>query len=220
MANFTRDINWRPDHYFRKYWLDNADPYVGKLPFTTPGPPFNWAMTVLLLFYFIRIWLPKWMEKKAPFDIKPWALCLNGFAFGGYVTGILTVMVPTNFFMDCFDCNAYSAKTEKYTHLVMKHFAYAYIYAKLFDFLIPIFFVLGKKEGVTHLHFLYLIIAFLGSASLVKINPGGIFVFVALTDAVFCVILYSYLTFAASSQHFRPSKTWKWVVFFSKMFTW
>lgn len=220
MVNFTHDINWRPDHYFAKYWNENADPYVGQLPGTNPGFPLKWVLTVMCIVYFIRVWGPSWMEKREAFDVKPWVLPLNGFAFGGYITAILTVVVPTNFFMDCFDCKAYSPSSDKYTHITIKHFAYGTIYAKLFDFLIPIFFVLAKKPGVTNLHLLYLMCVSLGSVALVKINPGGIFIFAALTDGLFCIILYSYLTFAAASDNFRPSQTWKWVVFHVKMITW
>ena len=221
MSSFAQDINWRPDHYFAKYWKENADPYVAKLPGTAAGLPLEWLLLVLAVVYFIRVWGPSYMESRDAVDVRVWTLPLNGFVFGGYITAIMIMMVPTNFYMDCFDCRAYSPASLKYRHTTIKHFAYVTIYAQLFNFLIPVFFVLAKKQpGITNLHLLYLIATSLGSVVVVKIHPGGISIFPAIMDGLSSIVLYSYLTFASASPGFRPSRRWKFCVFITKMLCW
>ena len=184
------------------------------------GIPIYWVMLVLLLAVTIKWIGPAYMSNREPVDVRPITLILDGLAFGGYVVGLLSVVVPTGYFMDCFDCSAYSPTTGRYDHIVVKHFAFAIIFAKLFDFLVPIFFFLCKKPPVTNLYLLYLMSVAAGTVALVKINPGGIFVFAALIDGIHSVVFYSYLTFTAADPRFRPSRRWKAAVFFSKMLAW
>lgn len=219
-SNLTIDINWRPDHYFYRFWIDKSDPYVAALPFMGVGMPVYWALVVLALAITIKWIGPAYMSRREPVDVRPITLILDGLAFGGYLTGLIAVMVPAGYFMDCFDCSAYSPTTERYYHLVVKHFAFAIIFAKLFDFMVPVFFFLAKKPPVTNLYLLYLMCVAVGTVSLVKINPGGIFVFAAMIDGLHSVIFYSYLTFTAADPRFRPSRGWKAAVFFSKMLAW
>lgn len=219
-TNLTIDINWKPDHYVSRFWIDKSDPYVSELPFLPVGMPIYWGILVLLLGVGIKWIGPFYMAYREPIDVRPVTLILDGLAFGGYVTGLLGVVVPTGFFMDCFDCSAYSPSTERYDHLVVKHFAYGIIFAKLFDFMVPLFFCLAKKPPVTNIYMGNLMAMSLGTVSLVKINPGGIFVFAAVIDGLHSVVFYSYLTFTAADPMFRPSRRWKACLFFSKMLAW
>jgi hypothetical protein len=217
--NLTIDINWRPDHYFSDYWVQNSDPYVAELQFMPVGMPIVWSIVILLIGIIIKFVGPFYMMTRPPVDVRPITLILDGLAFGGYMTGLLTIVVPTRFFMDCFDCSAYSPTTEQYDHLVVKHFAYGLMFAKMFDLTVPLFTFLAKKP-VSDLHLLYLMSVSIGTVALVKINPGGIFVFAALVDGLWSVVLYSYLTFTAADPRYRPSRTWKCCVFAFKMLSW
>ena len=220
-ANLTVAIVWQPDHYFADFWLQGSDPYLASLPLLPVGAPIAWGFFILFLGISIKFLLPWFMSSREAMDVRPITLILDGFAFGGYVTGLLSVTYPTRFFADCFDCSAYSPSTTRYDHLVVKHFAYAVIFAKMFDFVVPICFTLAKKErSISSRYIAYLMSVSLGTVCLVKLNPGGIFVFAALIDAIHSVIFYSYLTFASADPLFRPSFAWKTLVFSSKMLSW
>lgn len=219
-SNLTIDINWKPDHYFYRFWIEKSDPYVAQLPFMGLGIPIYWAVVVLAIGITIKWIGPVYMSNREPVDVRPVTLILDGLAFGGYVTGLLGVLVPAGYFLDCFDCSAYSPTTERYDHLVVKHFAFGVVFAKMFDFMVPVFVFLAKKPPVTNLYLLYLMSVAMGTVSLVKINPGGIFVFAAVIDGLQSVVFYSYLTFTAADPRFRPSRAWKAALFFSKMIAW
>jgi hypothetical protein len=218
-SNQTIDINWQPGHYVSRFWLEKSDPYVSKLPFMPIGFPIYWISFVAMIGILIRWIIPAYMMDRKPLNVRPYALVLDGLAFGGYATALITIMIPANYFKDCFDCSAYSARSQRLDHLVVKHFAFGVIFAKLFDLTVPLLYALAKKP-VSDLHLAYLLTTVIGTVSLVKINPGGIFMFAAMVDGLYSVVLYSYLTFTAADPRFRPSGGWKTAVFFSKMLCW
>lgn len=222
MENLSQVINLHPTHYLADYWIQNADPYIGQLPTMAPGIPVGWGILVLTIGFIARFLGPWWMSNKQPFDCKPWMLCVNGFFYGWYAVGMLTVAVPSHMYTDCFKCSAYSRSTLTLESFVIKHFAYGIVFAKLLDLIIfPSFKFLSKQQDrMSDLHLLYLMSLSMGSVCLVKLQPGGIFIFCAIMDGVSQVVVYSYLTFAAASEYFRPSKTWKMAILFSKMVTW
>lgn len=215
-------INFHPTHYLNDYWRENADPYVSQLPTMSPGMPIGWAMVVALIGFTSKFIGPWWMKNRSPYNCKPWILCMNGYMYGWYTVGIVSVSVPSHWYSDCFKCDAYSATSSSLENLVIKHFAYSVVFVKLLDlFVFTSYKYLSKKtERMSDLHLIYLMIVCIGSVCLVKLQPGGIFIFCAIMDGVTQIILYSYLTFAAASDYFKPSRTWKLIYFFSKMAAW
>lgn len=154
----------------------------------------------------------------------------------------------TNYYQDCFDCSSYGPHRRGHVDIGLKYTAYFIIYAKLYDFIKvnqisirsmlanrfslplalpsqtthasqPIISVLAKKREISHLHLLHLICVAAGSVAIVKINPGGIFLFPAICECVYQIVVYSYLTFTAASAEFRPSQNWKMCILFTRMFT-
>ena len=215
-------IHFHPSHYISDYWRQNADPYVSELPTMSPGIPVGWALIVLFIGLTSKYIGPWWMKNRSPFNCKPWILCMNGCMYGWYTVGIVSVSVPSHWYTDCFRCSAYSATSSSIENLVIKHFAYSIVFVKLFDLLVfSSYKYLSKTtERMSDLYLFYLMIVCLGSVCLVKLQPGGIFIFCAIMDAITQIILYSYLTFAAASDYFKPSRTWKHFYFFSKMLAW
>lgn len=225
LSNSTRGasvIHLHPSHYISDYWTQNADPYVSELPTMSPGIPIGWALVILLIGLTSKYIGPWCMKNRSPFNCKPWILCLNGCMYGWYTVGIVSVSVPSHWYTDCFKCAAYSATSSSIENLVIKHFAYSIVFVKLFDFLVfTSYKYLSKStERMSDLYLFYLMIVCLGSVCLVKLQPGGIFIFCAIMDAITQIILYSYLTFAAASDYFKPSRRWKLSYFFSKMIAW
>ena len=219
-SNFFKEISFNPMTYFdSNFWIENSDEYIAQLPGMSIGFPINWLVTVIVLLYFIRIWGPKWMDKRPHFDTKPWCICIDGFVVGGYVTAISTGAWITNLYLDCFDCHAYKVTIDDISTLGVKHLAYSAVYAKLFDFIIPIIVVLSKKPDVSNWHLAQLSFSLLGAVILAKLNPGGIFIFVTVLDGIYCITLYCYLTFAAAGGDMKPGLRSKSIVYFTRMVT-
>lgn len=223
MANFSQiNINLEPSHYFNDYWVENADPYISELPFMKAGIPIFWGIFVLTIGFIHRFIGPWLMTNRKPYDCKPWMICINGFIFGWNTIGLLGVAVPSNYYTDCFSCSAYNKSANTIESLTIKHFAYGIVFAKFVNLIIfPSFKFLTKQhDRMSDLHLLYLMSVSMASVCLVKLQPGGIFIFCGLIETIEQIVLYSYLTFASASDYFKPSKTWKMAILFTKMISW
>lgn len=207
-------------YYLFKFWDDNSDPFISSYWDMPHGFPYNWILMVIFVVYLIKIWAPNYMQNREPLEVRPWMLFVDGVAFGGYITALLTTLWFSYGYSDAFICNSYKSHwPESIDQLWIKHFAYAYSWGKLYDFWIPLFKILRKRQSISDLHLLHNVIATLGAVALIKIQPGGLLLFLGVMEGIHQVITYGFLLFCAASpyDHHRPPFYWKQIVLASRL---
>jgi len=119
---FLSSIKYRPWYYLNEFWTDNADPEVAEqFPFMQLGAPWGWALFCLTLVYFIRVWGPKMMTDRKPFQLRPYVLVVNGFLLGSYTTAVLTSAALTSMYTASFDCSTYNRRSTNLIEIMLKH---------------------------------------------------------------------------------------------------
>lgn len=208
-----------PAYYLIEFWEEFSDADNEQL-LGMAWAPWSWVLFTFMLAYFIRLWGPRYMEGRKAFELRPWMIILNSFAFGANAIGLFAAFWITDHFKSTFDCSAYDPLKRDYESIAVKYFAYILVYAKAFDFVKPILSVLSKKKlQISNLHLLHAMFFTIAAGAMAKVNPGGIFIAFALLDSFYCIMVYSYLLFAAASKEFKPSVHWKMAILFTRMFT-
>lgn len=201
------------EYLSQEYFDENGDPFTSQLP-GMRNPWLFFAIGINLIL-FCKYFGPKLMENKKPMDLRPGMIILNGLAFGAYTAGVFLGVYITDYFRHCMDCRSYEPNTEDLKQISMKYLGYVLIYTKIFDFIRPVLSVLAKKnDRVTNMQLMHLQISLMIAWAGVKLNPGGIFVFVALNDTLYQLLVYGYLIMTASSPEMQPSPSFRNVLMY------
>jgi hypothetical protein len=214
MAKILDTFSSSIDYYTRDFWVDNADPFTSQL--WGMDTPWMFFMIGLNLILFCKVWGPMVLKNHPkPIDLRATYIIFNGLAFGAYAIGLCAGIHLTNYFSDTFDCKSYNPVTNDLMKICQKYLGYCMIWTKIYDFTIPVFTVLSNRpEKVTLLQLLHLqgamMLVWVGA----KINPGGIFILVALMDTLYQVMVYGYMVMMAASSELRPSdRSFRWFLF-------
>jgi len=191
--------------YYRSTFLEeNGDPFTSTL-FGMESPTFFFTLCINIVL-FCKVWGPRLMQTRKTVDLRPLYIISNGHGFGVILIGIITGFLNSQYFSDCFDCQAYKPDSFHPSNIMIKMIGYVFIWQKIHDFSVPIFNVLAKREDrVTNLQLFHLFGATMFTWAGAKLNPGGIFITVALADGLYTLLVYAYLIMKAASSELRPT---------------
>lgn len=193
-------------HYMTiEYVRENGDPITSQWwGMETPYGFFTIGCFIILFCKFIG---PNMMKNRKPFVMDPWIVIYNGNAFGAYTIAGLVSTLCSRWFADSFKCDAYDPNTTSLPELGVKHFAYTLVLAKLYDCFKPVLSILaGKPQDVTDLQLLHCLCALMMTWYGVKVNPGGIFLLIALNEAYYSALQYGYLVMTSASIEFKMTQ--------------
>lgn len=194
-------VQYLTGEYVRK----NGDPITSQ--WWGMESPHGFFMIGCLIIFFCKFIGPNLMKNRKPFCMDPWILIYNGNAFGAYTIAALVSTLCARGFKDAFKCDAYDPYTTSHAELGVKHFAYTLVLAKVYDCFKPVLSILaGKPQDVTNLQLLHSLGALMMTWYGVKINPGGIFLLIALNEAYYSAIQSGYLVMTSASIEFRMTK--------------
>jgi hypothetical protein len=205
-------------YFMTDYWHEHGDPFTSQMP--GMKTPWVFSMIGLNLVFFCKYFGPKWMENRKPANLKPLMVILNGLCFGAYTAGVLLGIYLTGGFVDCMDCRSYAPDSDDLRVISMKYLGYVMVFTKVFDFARPVLSVLSKKNyQVTNLQLIHLQCSLMLTWCGVKLNPGGVFILLALNDTLYQLLVSSYLVMAASSTEMHPSPSFRNVFVYFRILT-
>lgn len=201
MDSLIERISYLTGEYVEK----NGDPITSQ--WWGMGSPVGFFTIGVSIMIFCKVIGPQMMKNRKPYELDPWILIYNGNAFGAYSCAAAVATLCARWLSDSFKCHAYDPHTNSLPELGIKHFAYTLVLAKLYDFFKPVLSILaGKPQDVTNLQLLHCLGALMMTWYGVKVNPGGIFILIALMEAYFSALQYGYLVMTSASIEFRMTE--------------
>lgn len=187
------------------YVKENGDPITSQWwGMETPYGFFSLGVMIIIFCKYIG---PAMMRNRKPYVMDPWIVIYNGNGFGAYVIAGIVCTLCAHGLKDAFKCDAYDPNTNSLPELGIKHFAYTLVLAKLYDCFKPVLSILaGKPQDVTDLQLFHCLGALMMTWYGVKVNPGGIFILIALNEAYYSALQYGYLVMTSASIEFRMTK--------------
>ncbi|KAK8777500.1 hypothetical protein V5799_029155 [Amblyomma americanum] len=190
------------------HWFPDWDSRSRGWPLT--GNPIPLTAICILYVYVVKVWGPKWMGDRKPFELRALMAAYN-----------LTLVLLNGFFVWTFVRHGYIAKgyriigqgrdfsTDPLTmHIV--HLSWWYYVLRLVEFLDTVFFVLRKKYSqVSALHVFHHVVVAWNMWMNVTFGGQGQTIFVTVVNSSVHVIMYSYYFLSALGPTFQRYTWWK-----------
>ncbi|KAB0795156.1 hypothetical protein PPYR_11995 [Photinus pyralis] len=172
--------------------------------------PFPTLAICSLYAYGVKVWGPKLMEHRKPFELKNVLIAYNLFQviisfwlfYQGGMAGWLTGLYN-------YRCQPVDYSDDP-TAVWMAHLCWYYYMSKFTEFLDTIFFVMRKKfDQISTLHVIHHTIMPMFSWLGVKIVPGGHSTFFGFLNSFVHTIMYSYYLLSALGPQMQKYLWWK-----------
>ncbi|XP_071502102.1 very long chain fatty acid elongase 4-like [Diadema antillarum] len=165
---------------------------------------------LILLAYFAMLWIvPKAMESRKPFSLKPVLVVYNTalvilsvymfyeFRMASWLSGYNYLCDPVNYSNDPLAIR-------------MANVCWWYFFSKIIELLDTVFFILRKKNNqVTFLHVYHHSTMIVNWWLGVKFIAGGQSFFLAMCNCLVHVLMYTYYALSALGPHMQKYLTWK-----------
>nr|XP_034824541.1 elongation of very long chain fatty acids protein AAEL008004-like isoform X2 [Maniola hyperantus] len=178
-------------------------------PWFLMSSPFPTLMICLSYIYLVKVFGPRFMESRKPYELKNLLVLYNflqvlfsAWLFyesinGGWLTHYSLRCQPVDY-------------SDSPTATRMVNACWWYYFSKFTEFFDTIFFVLRKKfDHVSTLHVIHHGVMPMSVWFGVKFTPGGHSTFFGLLNTFVHIIMYSYYMLAAMGPHMRPYLWWK-----------
>ncbi|XP_064480146.1 very long chain fatty acid elongase AAEL008004-like isoform X2 [Ornithodoros turicata] len=197
-ADFNPDIHWFPE------W----DPRTEGWAMT--GSPYPLILLCILYVYVVRLWGPRWMASKKPFEIRGVLLVYN-----------LSLVMANLYFVCSIIHYAYFKKgyriigqgvdfSTEPNSLQLVHLSWWYYMMRLFEFFDTFFFVLRKKyTQVSTLHVFHHVTVAWNMWMNTTYGGQGQTAFVMIVNSFVHTIMYSYYFLAAAGPSCQKHLWWK-----------
>ncbi|RWS00847.1 elongation of very long chain fatty acids protein-like isoform X2, partial [Dinothrombium tinctorium] len=162
------------------------------------GGPWSSLGLLLTYYYFIKIFGPKLMKNRKPFDLR-WLMIIYNFSMVILSAWMFTQGCQLlNYGLDAWECQVidYTLTTSQTMQLIQ--IGWIFFISKLIELLDTIFFVLRKKsEQVTNLHVIHHTVVPIAVWFGLKFAPGGYNTFFPFLNSFVHIIMYFYYGLAA-----------------------
>lgn len=197
-TDFDPDVHWFPE------WDSRTRGWA------MTGSPYPLLLLCLFYVYLVRVWGPKWMSDKKPFEIR-----------GVIVVYNISLVFANAYFVWAIVYNAYFKKgyriigqgvdfSAEPTTLLLVHLSWWYYMMRIFEFLDTVFFVLRKKFAqVSALHVFHHVAVAWNMWMNTTYGGQGQTVFVMTVNAFIHTIMYTYYFVAAMGPSYQKYLWWK-----------
>lgn len=204
-----RQIEDTLDYIVVNVWHGTGDERTNRFPFMSGGP---WKLlyATMLYLYLIKMLLPKFMEKRKPFELN-WIIRIYNLLM--VVCNLWSFYHATrilNYGLKCFGCQTIDHLDYAPATIELLHYGWLFMLSRLVEWLDTIFFVLRKKDRqVTKLHVFHH--SFVPSLAWIylKYHPGFTMAFFPLINSFVHSIMYSYYFLATFGPKLQPYLWWK-----------
>lgn len=196
-------------YYLETFWEESGDERISSLPLMHGGP---WTLILLAAAYFyaITVSLPERIrQSKASFDAKPWLIVYYGFMFGAHGVGTALSFAAVDL-STSWSCDALDTSPSDVRAMAVIYAAYVLFTVKIFHLVEP-YLALVKSGGNTSQasEALGLLANIFLYRFAYKAAPGNAFLWIAVTEMVFCTFFYGYQALATASVEMLPDPKWK-----------
>lgn len=184
-------MNMSLDYFLNKVWEEKSDERMAHYPILSDGP---WTILTIigLYLYFVKVWGPKYMEKRAPFQLTELMICYNFImvAMSGWM--FYEGSKYTNFGLNTWKCPQPDEINDRATRRFL-FVAWLFLFSKLIEFADTIFMVLRKKNShISNLHVIHHSVVPLSVWLGLKFEPLGPNNFFPLVNSFIHTVMYSY----------------------------
>lgn len=199
-------------YYMVRFWEDSGDARVSSLPLMHGGP---WSLLVLsaIYLYGISTAIPNWIKVQRKsnlnFDARPWLIVYYGFMFGIHGVGALLHFAVLDL-SSTWSCEPLNAAANDARSMGILYAAYILFAIKLIGLLEPFLALVEQRATKSQTGNALAILAniFLYRFAY-KSVPGHSFLWIALTEMMFCSFNAGYQVLVCSSSELRPGAGWK-----------
>ena len=197
---------------FHDFWETYGDSRLSKLPLLNSGPWHVLTLTGLYL-YFVKVWGPRYMANREPFNLRTVMICHNAFLVLLNGIGLAIALAGTNFGAITLECKQFNPDSTNSTDQILLYLGYTYYISKYIDFLDTIYFVLRKKDThVTGLHVFHHTMMPFWCYIFFKFSTYTNNGFIPLINAGVHTVMYTYYALAALGPHMQKYLWWKhWI---------
>lgn len=174
------------------------------------GNPIPLVAICVLYVYVVKVWGPKWMADKKPFELRSLMVAYN------FILILLNAFFVWAFIWHGFIVKGYSIFAQGFDfstdpvsmHIV--HLTWWYYVLRLVEFLDTVFFVLRKKYSqVSALHVFHHVAVALNMWMNVTYGGQSQTLFVIIVNSAVHVVMYTYYLLSALGPAFQPYTWWK-----------
>lgn len=170
-------------------------------------------MLLIIITYigFVKVFGPKFMMDRKPFDLRPLMLFFNSFMLAVNGSGFVIGLVASDFGSRLFSCTRVSESgKEDFKELLLIYLGYVYLIARILDMGDTLFFVLRKKfNNINFLHVFHHsavpLIAFAG----LKLHPAPHAGFLPMTNVFVHTFLHAYYAMSCMGPEMSRFIWWK-----------
>ncbi|XP_053211385.1 elongation of very long chain fatty acids protein 1-like [Panonychus citri] len=168
----------------------------------------------IVYYYFVKVFGPKWMTLRQPFNLYPHLLVYNGYQFGVHGVGLLLALWTTNFGTICWSCEPIDTSTKEIKRLFSVYVVYIFFWAKIMECLETVMYILMKKRRYIQLIEIFRTFANVGLVYLgLKNYPGTLTVFYPLCDLIAGVFIFGHNTLLSANVDLKPRQWWGKFIF-------
>jgi hypothetical protein len=158
---------------------------------------------------FVKIWGPKLMANRSPFQLKGLLIVYNSFqiVFNGWMFYRICRLTWFNGYSFVCQPVDYSASEDGLQEVLM---GYCFYVSKLIDFLDTVFFILRKKNNqITFLHVFHHFVMVLACFAGFRFMTGGQSAFTPTFNTFVHCVMYFYYLMAAMGPRYQKYLWWK-----------
>ncbi|XP_015793724.1 elongation of very long chain fatty acids protein 1 [Tetranychus urticae] len=172
----------------------------------------------IVYYYFVKVFGPKWMNLRPPFNLYPHLLIYNGYQFGVHGVGLLLALWTTNFGTICWSCEPIDTSTKEIKRLFSVYVVYIFFWAKIMECLETVMYILMKKRRYIQLIEIFRTFANVGLVYLgLKNYPGTLTVFYPLCDLIAGVFIFGHNTLLSANVDLKPRHWWRKFIFILRL---
>ena len=180
------------EYFLNKVWEEKIDERMAHYPILSDGPVT--ILTIIGLYlYFVKVWGPRFMEKRAPFNFPDLMICYNFsmVALSGWM--FYEGCKYTKFGLSTWKCpNPVPEINDRETRRFL-FVAWLFLFSKIIEFADTIFMVLRKKNNhISNLHVIHHSVVPLSVWLGLKFEPLGPNNFFPLVNSLVHTVMYSY----------------------------
>lgn len=185
------------DYFLNKVWEDKCDERMAHYPILSDGP---WTILTIigLYLYFVKVWGPNYMEKRASFQLTELMICYNFVMVALSAWMFYEGSKYTNFGLSTWQCPKPDEMINDRSTRRFLFVAWLFLFSKLIEFADTIFMVLRKKNShISNLHVIHHSVVPLSVWLGLKFEPLGPNNFFPLVNSLIHTVMYSYYGLAA-----------------------
>ncbi|XP_064482572.1 very long chain fatty acid elongase 7-like [Ornithodoros turicata] len=173
------------------------------------GPSYM-AMLLLGYLYVVKVWGPRYMQPRKPYDLKRVILFYNAFQVVANVYFVTTILYYAFWGLSYSPiCQGTSYSDDARTMNLLRTL-HGYLFVRIIDFLDTIFFVMKKKfSHVSNLHVIHHTIVVFNGWMFLRIGADGQGVLGVAVNSMVHVLMYTYYFLSAFGPAVQKYLWWK-----------